>query len=252
MISDLRQAPFTAWEALSIASGIEERGIRFYRAALAECTDPTARRVYEEMVAEEHRHLAILESAMYSARGLAPEAAEVVRNYLDELDDDLTPFPQMPQDEDGGHALASARRVERVAAHNYLQLARASVDLRAKAVLVALAGEELVHNARLAEHLGDGAPEAVLAEPDVDVVTRLAVAEEELRRAAPKLSAAARATRLEEPLPTDDGSVYDQLAGLRRLIDRAEEDLDALLDNRIVAMEAHLQGMNGNHPAMVR
>jgi hypothetical protein len=45
--------------------------------------------------------------------------------------------------------------------------------------------------------------------------------------------------------------VYDQLAGLRRLIDRAEEDLDALLDNRIVAMEAHLQGMNGNRPAMV-
>ena len=250
MISDIRQAPFTAWEALSIAAGIEERGIRFYRAALAECTDPNARRVYEEMVAEEHRHLAILESAMYSARGLAPEASEVVRSYLDELDDDITPFPQLPHEEDGSDALASARRVERVAAHNYLQLARASVDLRAKAVLVALAGEELVHNARLTEQLGNGAPESALADPDVDVVTRLAVVEEELRRAAPQLSAVARVTRLEEPLPTDDGSVYDQLAGLRRLVDRAEEDLDALLDNRIVAMEAHLHGMNGNRPAV--
>jgi rubrerythrin len=250
MFSKIREAPFTAWEALSIAAGIEQRGIRFYRAALAECTDAAAQRVYEEMVGEEHRHLAILESAMYAARGLAPEASEVVRSYLDELDDELTPFPQLPRDEDGSHALASAQRVERVAARNYLQLARASVDLRAKAVLVALAGEEMDHNARLANALGDGTPAPSLPEADVDVVTRLSVVEEELRRAAPKLSEAARSTRLEEPLPTDDGSVYDQLAGLRRLVDRAEEDLDALLDNRIVAMEALLQGMNGNRPAI--
>jgi len=249
MITEIREAPFTAWEALSIAAGIEQRGIRFYRAALEGCTDPAARRVYEEMVGEEHRHLAILETAMHSARGLAPEAADVVRAYLNELDDELTPFPDAAGAEDGSHALASARRVEREAASNYLRLARVSIDLRAKAMLVALASEELGHNARLAERLGGEDHPAPLLEPDAEVIARLAAVEAELGRAAPNLSLAARTTGLDDPLPTDDGSVFDQLAGLRRLVDQAEEDLDALLDSRITAMEACLHGMNGDRPA---
>ncbi|RMF79971.1 MAG: hypothetical protein D6739_10595 [Nitrospirae bacterium] len=237
MANEIQDEPFSGWEALAIAAGIEERGIRFYRQAAERCQDPEARAVFETLIGEEHRHLATVEEALVAARGLTPVEADVVRAYLEAVEGDLDPFdPEVAGDRE--RAVAQAKRIEAVAASNYLRLARASMDLQAKAVLVALAEEELDHG-RLLEHRLGGAVEAPPA-AFPEEAGRLAALEQELHRAVPALSEVGSQWGLAPPLPTDDGSVFSRLGRLRRLLQEVEEELDAHLDGRIHALAERL------------
>jgi len=240
MATDIREEPFSGWEALAIAAGIEERGIRFYRAASAATTDPQAKAVFDAMVGEEHRHLATVEEALVAARGLTPVEEGVVRSYLVGVDGDLDPFTYVAGQGDGDAAATTAHRVEQVAARNYLDLARRSMDLQAKAVLVALAEEEMDHDNLLTLRLGGG---TVPAPPEAgeEVVDRLTVLEEEIRRSTPSLGRIAGQSGLTPPLPTQEGSVFTQIERLRHLLLEVEEELDAHLDSRIRALAAHFE-----------
>lgn len=239
MAMDIREEPFSGWEALAIAAGIEERGIRFYRAAAEAATNPDAKVLFEAMIGEEHRHLATVEEALVAARGLTPIEEGVVRSYLVGVNSDLDPFADVASG-GGAGAVAAAHRVEQVAARNYLDLARRSMDLQAKAVLVALAEEELDHDHLLSARL-DGT--TVPAPPEVgrEEVVRLAVLEEEIRRTIPSLGAIANQSGLTPPLPTQEGSVFTRIERLRHLLLEVEEELDLHLDGRIHALAAQLQ-----------
>ncbi len=240
MAMDIRVEPFSGWEALAIAAGIEERGIRFYRAASEAATDPDAKRLFDAMIGEEHRHLATVEEALVAARGLTPIEEGVVRSYLVGVDSDLDPFAEVASKGDSAEAASAAHRVEQVAARNYLDLARRSMDLQAKAVLVALAEEELDHDHLLSARL-DGT--AVPAPPEVgqEEVVRLTVLEEEIRRTIPSLGRIANQSGLTSPLPTQEGSVFTQIERLRHLLLEVEEELDAHLDARIEALAAQIE-----------
>ncbi|NCO57590.1 MAG: hypothetical protein COW73_07270 [Nitrospirae bacterium CG18_big_fil_WC_8_21_14_2_50_70_55] len=240
MATDIREEPFSGWEALAIAAGIEERGIRFYRAAAAATTEPTAKTVFEAMIGEEHRHLATVEEALVAARGLTPVEEGVVRTYLAGVDGDLDPFTFVAAHSDGGAALAAAHRVEQVAARNYLDLARRSMDLQAKAVLVALAEEELSHDHLLTARLG-GPPLPLAPETGHEQVARLTVLEAEIRRSMPSLGRVAQQSGLTPPLPTQEGSVFTQIERLRHLLLEAEEELNDHLDGRIQGLAVALQ-----------
>lgn len=244
MATDMREEPFSGWEALAIAAGIEERGIRFYRAAAERATDPRAKEVFDALVGEEHRHLAIVEEALVAARGLTPVEEGVVRSYLAGVEGDLDPFAQVATHDDGAAALAAAHRVEQVAARNYLDLAHRSMDLQAKAVLVALAEEEMHHDRLLTTRLGgDGAPP--IAATRQEVAPRLTVLEEEIRRSTPSLGRIAHQSGLTSPLPTQEGSVFTQIERLRHLLLEAEEELEDYLDGRIQGLVAQLAPLGG-------
>jgi len=240
MAMDIREEPFSGWEALAIAAGIEERGIRFYRAASEAATDPEAKALFDAMIGEEHRHLATVEEALVAARGLTPIEEGVVRSYLVGVDANLDPFADMASAADGGDAVAAAHRVEQVAARNYLDLARRSMDLQAKAVLVALAEEELDHDSLLTARLEGG---TVPAPPEAgrEAADRLTVLEEEIRRAIPSLGRIAGQSGLTPPLPTQEGSVFTRIERMRHLLLEVEEELDAHLDGRIHALAMQLE-----------
>ncbi len=240
MATDIREEPFSGWEALAIAAGIEERGIRFYRAVSEATTDAEARAFFQTMVGEEHRHLATVEEALVAARGLTPMEEGVVRAYLDAVDSDLDPFDPTTAAGDGAAAAAAAHRIEQVAARNYLDLARRSMDLQAKAVLVALAEEELDHDNLLTARLEGGAVPAPAAAGQEEV-TRLTVLEEEMRRTIPSLGRIAGQSGLTPPLPTQEGSVFTHIERLRHLLVEVEEELDAHLDGRIEGLAAQLE-----------
>jgi len=240
MAMDIREEPFSGWEALAIAAGIEERGIRFYRAASEAAGDPDAKALFDAMIGEEHRHLATVEEALVAARGLTPIEEGVVRSYLEGVDSDLDPFADVTSAGGGGDAVVAAHRIEQVAANNYLDLAGRSMDLQAKAVLVALAEEELDHDHLLTARL-DG--HTVPAPPEVgqEAVARLAVLEEELHRAIPSVGRIASQSGLTPPLPTQEGSVFTQVERMRHLLLEVEEELDAHLDARIQVLATQLE-----------
>jgi len=240
MAMDIREEPFSGWEALAIAAGIEERGIRFYRAASGAAADPEAKALFDAMIGEEHRHLATVEEALVAARGLTPIEEGVVRSYLVGIDSDLDPFTDVASVGDGAAAVKAAHRVEQVAARNYLDLAHRSMDLQAKAVLVALAEEELNHDHLLTARLEGG---TVPAPPEAgeEAETRLAVLEEEIRRAIPSVGQIAGQSGLTPPLPTQEGSVFTQIERMRHLLLEAEEELDAHLDARIQVLAPQLE-----------
>jgi rubrerythrin len=72
---------FSAAEALEIAMQIEKNGEAFYRAVAAKVTDPAAKKLFQELAAQEQRHYEVFQKMAGTVSGAAsPQAPDVERD----------------------------------------------------------------------------------------------------------------------------------------------------------------------------
>jgi len=74
-------AAFTAHDALELAMTIEKNGKTFYTAAAAKISNPGARRLFEELAAQEEQHFAAYQSMSSKTGGSIDEPIEEYDEY---------------------------------------------------------------------------------------------------------------------------------------------------------------------------